>query len=151
MSPSGPPSSASAPASAADLLSPAAARPAMGNSSVSRFGSKPDCRSRWMASVGMRSSGRSTRTSRWATPPPSARRTMTRPAMLRSRSNHECQMPPPYVSTPTCRYPAADRFDTGLSRRQGESVWAPTMATAPPGRHRPPTAKAATVDPLRVT
>jgi hypothetical protein len=46
--------------------------------------------------------------------------------------------------------PTLDFLDTGLMRRQGESVWAPTMAMGPPGRQRAPTAKATMEEPFRV-
>ena len=39
---------------------------------------------------------------------------------------------------------------TGFSFRHGESVWAPTTTKPAPGLTAPPTAKATTVDALRV-
>ena len=63
---------------------------------------------------------------------------------------HVCHSPPPYVSTPTCRNPSPDFLLIGLTRRHGESVWAPIMAMGFPGFHFSPTANATRVVVLRV-
>jgi hypothetical protein len=47
-------------------------------------------------------------------------------------------------------YPDLTLLEDGLSFRQGESVWAPTMCTPPPSRQAPPTAKATSVEAARV-
>lgn len=65
-----------------------------------------------MARVGMRNSGLSILTN-FELKPPDLSVTTTLPAMERSRSNHECHIPPPYVSTPTWRYPDCERFEMG--------------------------------------
>lgn len=57
---------------------------------------------RWMAKVGIRSKGRLILMSLDTNDPFLSAVTIL-PARLRSRSNHECQIPPPYVSTPTWR------------------------------------------------
>eukprot|EP00982_Pelagococcus_subviridis_P008307 30830-Pelagococcus_subviridis.AAC.10 len=51
-------------------------------------------RSRWIASEGMRITGRSTLTTACRAAPPFSR-TSTRPATPRSRSNHVYHSPPP--------------------------------------------------------
>ncbi len=81
---------------------------------------------------------------------PSDPRTITLPAIPRSRSNQVCHRPPPYVSTPTCKKPSPCFLLTGLIRKQGESVCAPIIDTGLPGRHFFPMAKATMVEPFLV-
>mmetsp|Transcript_36271 Transcript_36271/g.107767 ORF Transcript_36271/g.107767 Transcript_36271/m.107767 type:complete len:258 (+) Transcript_36271:841-1614(+) len=107
---------------------------------------------RWMARFGMSISGFGMRTSfseSWASP----WRTTTLPARPSGLSNHVCQRPPPYVWMPTCSMPAEATLEFGRSRRQGESVWAPTMDTPEPlsTENLPPTTKAITSAPPLVT
>ena len=103
-----------------------------------------------MASVGILATGRPTSTSSWLTRFP--RRASARPTSVRSRSNHECQMPPPYPTTPSIVDPAFSSLDTGLSFGHGESVCAPTtIAPLVVPSNAPPTANARSVDPFRVT
>lgn len=47
-----------------------------------------------------------------------------------------CQIPPPYVSTPTWTNPSPRFFETGFILKQGESVWAPTIEIELPGYER---------------
>mmetsp|Transcript_4186 Transcript_4186/g.7373 ORF Transcript_4186/g.7373 Transcript_4186/m.7373 type:complete len:274 (-) Transcript_4186:185-1006(-) len=95
---------------------------------------------RWMQRLGIFRRGLSTWTRRGSIVPP--RRTMTRPATVRSRSNHVCHRPPPYVATLTCCTPAFPVADTGLIWKLGESVWAPMIFSPLGAWYLPPTAKA---------
>ena len=61
-----------------------------------------------------------------------------------------CQIPPPYVSTPTWMYPSPRLLLTGLTLSTGESVCAPSMEIGFPGCHFLPTAKATIVELFRV-
>ena len=81
---------------------------------------------------------------------PASSASRTRPATVKSRSSQVAQMPPPYVSTPTCSSPALFLVDTGFTRRHGESVCAAATLNPPPGTYAPPTVNAMTAVPDRV-
>ena len=102
----------------------------------------------------MCSSGRFSDTTRACTSRrPSARgtRTSALPATPRSRSNHVCQIPPPYVSTDASTDPLAAVSDRGFSRSAGLSVCAPATANATRSSSTcAPTANACTAAPFRV-
>lgn len=88
--------------------------------------------SRILATVGIRSIGRLTRTSS-LTSSPSFLRISTRPAILRSLSNQVCQTPAPYGCTRTCRKPPFAEYETGFNLGHGLSVWAATTWKPFPG------------------
>lgn len=91
---------------------------------------------KWMARLGTQAMGRliwTSRSSSVLTPLSRTTRTMQRPANVRSRSNQVYHRPPPYVSTPSSTKPSFTRWEIGLRRRQGLSVWAPTTENPLPG------------------
>ena len=124
----------------------------IGTISVSVFGAKPSLTPlfKWMHRFGTRSIGLLMWINLWLTFP-SLPRTIARPANFKSRSNHVFQIPPPYFSAPTLIAPWSDLSDFFLTRRHGESVWAPIIVKPLLGFHLPPTPNAVMQDWLRVT
>jgi hypothetical protein len=80
----------------------------------------------------MRNIGRLTLTSS-CTSSPSFLRSKTRPATLRSLSNHVCHIPDPQVFTWTCKKLPFEEWETGVNLGQGLSVCAATTWNPLPG------------------